>query len=58
MAKVPINIPIRPAPMLPNADRDCSMPSAGARELSGTESATSATARPNTPPTPTPVMNR
>ena len=57
-ATAPISIPSRPAERLPTVESDCRRPSAGARAVSDTESATNATARPNTPPTPTPVMNR
>ena len=57
-ASAPTPMPIRPAVMFPHADSDCNNPSAGARARSGTESATKATARPNTPPTPSPVTKR
>ena len=57
-ASMPMPMPIRPAEILPIEESDCRRPSAGARALSGTVSATSATARPNTPPTPTPVRKR
>ena len=51
-------MPIMPAAIFPQVDSDCSKPSAGARVWSGTESATSATESPKTPPTPIPVRNR
>ena len=57
-ASAPMPMPIRPAAMLPQVESDCSSPSAGARALSGTVSATSATESPNTPPTPSPVRKR
>ena len=44
--------------MLPIVDRICSMPSAPMRAPFGSVSAISATASPNTPPTPRPVRNR
>jgi hypothetical protein len=48
----------RPAVTLPTADSACNSPSAFGRASSGNESATSATASPNTPPTPSPVTAR
>ena len=47
-----------PAATLPTAESACSRPRALGRASSGSESATSATARPNTPPTPRPVSAR
>ena len=49
---------IRPAVTLPTAESAWRRPSALGRASSGNESATSATARPNTPPTPRPVSAR
>ena len=47
-----------PAVTLPTAESACNMPRAFGRAESGSASATSATARPKTPPTPSPVMKR
>ena len=57
-ANAPIPMPMNPAETLPHVESDWSSPSAGARARSTTVSATNATARPNTPPTPKPVIKR
>ena len=57
-SRLPMYMLVMPAAMFPTAERACKVPRAPARAVSGRVSATRATARPNTPPTPRPVRKR
>ena len=57
-SRLPNTIATQPAVIFPAAESAWSNPKAPVRERSGRLSATSATERPKTPPTPRPVINR